>query len=64
MTLRKWFRGGNENVPIGYFTDSGRSYSRILNVARTVADLTGEENILQTHLAEAIQYRGLDRQVE
>ena len=40
---------------------SARSYTRILKVARTIADLSGEENIRPAHLLEAAGFRFLDR---
>lgn len=42
---------------------SARAHDKVLRIARTIADLTGAENIAANHLSEAIHYRRLDRQL-
>ena len=65
-SVKKYCRANNDaerllNEAVESMCLSMRAYNRILKVARTIADLAGEETISGVHIAEAIQYRELDQ---
>ena len=61
--IEKWCKIGEEEKLMKMAFDnlnlSARGYHRILKLARTIADLDGEENINSSHISEALQYRGI-----
>ena len=55
--VRRLLDGAMERLQL-----SARAYDRIIKVARTIADLSGEQDISPLHISEAITYRTLDRE--
>jgi magnesium chelatase family protein len=53
---KKILRGAFEKLGL-----SARAYNKVLKIARTIADIDGREDICSSHIAEAVQYRSMDR---
>jgi magnesium chelatase family protein len=56
--VQKFLRGAIESLGL-----SARAFDRVIKLSRTIADLAGEDNITVSQVAEAIQYRSLDRKL-
>jgi magnesium chelatase family protein len=53
---KKILRGAFEKLGL-----SARAYNKVLKIARTIADIDGKEEISAVNIAEAVQYRSMDR---
>lgn len=60
---RHALRGESISAAINQLALSARAYDRVLKLSRTIADLEGVPDIAPAHVAEALQYRSLDRKL-